>query len=129
MTKKKVDYSTAGLSILGVKTTPSQKEDQAVEIASLTSSQEPLVQEIEEESAIEPTTEKPIKSKKKALSAPKTRPAKLISRTYYITLEQYKAIKMREAVSNNPQDKDKSAIVRAALDRYLAKELKDIKNA
>lgn len=50
----------------------------------------------------------------------------LIHRTYYITKKQYRALKIKAAISNNPQEKDLSAIVRAALDAYLVDELKNL---
>jgi len=49
-----------------------------------------------------------------------------IRRTYYITEEQYRAMRLRAALSQSPDEKDLSAIVRAALDAYLAKELEKL---
>jgi|GEM_PF-2489584 len=43
----------------------------------------------------------------------------LIRRTYYITEDIYKALKIKAACSDNPEEKDQSAIVRAALKQYL----------
>ena len=43
----------------------------------------------------------------------------LIQKSYYITEAQYKALKIRAATSEDPIEKDLSAIVRAALDMYL----------
>lgn len=43
----------------------------------------------------------------------------LIRRTYYITEDIYKALKIKAASSDNPTEKDQSAIVRAALKQYL----------
>jgi len=43
----------------------------------------------------------------------------LIRRTYYITENIYKALKIKAACSDNPEEKDQSAIVRAALKQYL----------
>lgn len=45
---------------------------------------------------------------------------------YRISPKHVKAIKIREAFSDDPKDKDKSAIVRAALDLYLRDELKNL---
>lgn len=50
----------------------------------------------------------------------------LIHKSYYITKRHVKALKIRTAVSNRPEEKDFSAIVRAALDLYLADDLKNI---
>ena len=44
---------------------------------------------------------------------------KLVRKTYYITEEQYKAIRVLAATSENPDEKDLSAIIRNALDLYL----------
>ncbi len=54
------------------------------------------------------------------------KPDELIHRSYYITKRHVKALKIRAAVSDKPEEKDLSAIVRAALDFYLAEDLKNI---
>jgi len=46
--------------------------------------------------------------------------------SFYITDKHRKALKMKTALSNKPEDKDYSSIVRAALDAYLANILKDL---
>lgn len=51
--------------------------------------------------------------------APGEQGERLIQRSYYITPALEKAIRMRIATSSRPEDKDKSAIVRAALALYL----------
>lgn len=51
---------------------------------------------------------------------------KYTHRSFYITEKQYKALKIRTALSNKPEDRDTSSIVRAALDMYLADTLKDL---
>jgi hypothetical protein len=48
----------------------------------------------------------------------------LVHKSYYITKRQVKALKMRVATSDSPEEKDFSAIVRSALDAYLADTLK-----
>lgn len=48
-------------------------------------------------------------------------PEELIRRTYYISPAQHKALKIRAATSDNPEEKDISKIVRAAIDMYLSK--------
>lgn len=45
---------------------------------------------------------------------------KLIQTAFYITGKQHKALKIKAALGGKPEDKDRSAIVRAALDIYLA---------
>jgi hypothetical protein len=50
----------------------------------------------------------------------------LVHKSYYITKRHVKALKIRTAHSDKPEEKDFSAIVRAALDLYLADTLKDI---
>jgi len=108
MAKKKPDYSTAGLSILGVK----PEQDQEFFIPDISSPVEPP------ELGNLPTKNiKPSNTKVEARN-----PSKFISRTYYITPEQHKALKLRAASSDDPNEKDISAIVRAALDRYLSNE-------
>ena len=47
--------------------------------------------------------------------------------SFYITDKHRKALKMKIALSDKPEDKDYSSIVRTALDIYLADILKDIK--
>jgi hypothetical protein len=47
---------------------------------------------------------------------------RLIQTTFDISERQYKALKLRVAVSDNPAEKDMSAVVRAALDACLAKQ-------
>ena len=51
---------------------------------------------------------------------------KLVHKSYYITKRHVKALKIRTAFSDKPEEKDFSAIVRAALDLYLADDLKNI---
>ena len=46
----------------------------------------------------------------------------LIRRTYYISKAQYKALKLLAATSEMSEEKDISAIVRSAIDMYLAKK-------
>jgi hypothetical protein len=50
----------------------------------------------------------------------------LVHKSYYITKRHVKALKIRTAVSDKPEEKDFSAVVRAALDLYLADDLKNI---
>lgn len=50
----------------------------------------------------------------------------LVHKSYYITKRHVKALKLRTAISDKPEEKDFSAIVRAALDLYLADTLKEI---
>jgi len=51
----------------------------------------------------------------------KEKPAeKLVQTAFYITEKQRKAIKMKVAIGERPEDKDQSSIIRAALDVYLA---------
>ena len=45
----------------------------------------------------------------------------LITKTFRITKSLHRALKIRSATSNDPKEKDISAIVRTALERYLAK--------
>jgi len=46
--------------------------------------------------------------------------------SFYITDKHRKALKLKIALSDNPEDKDYSSIVRAALDAYLFDILKDL---
>jgi hypothetical protein len=74
-----------------------------------------------------PSTEKSINDK--SISSPKKIDNdldELIHKSYYITKRHVKALKFRTAVSDKPEEKDFSAIVRAALDLYLADDLKNI---
>ena len=50
----------------------------------------------------------------------------LVHKSYYITKRHVKALKFRTAMSDKPEEKDFSAIVRAALDIYLADTLRDL---
>ena len=52
---------------------------------------------------------------------------KLIQTAFYITAGQHKAMKIKAALKEKPEDKDLSSIVRAALDIYLADTVKDFK--
>lgn len=68
-----------------------------------------------------PTIERPI-SKRPAVQTPMvSKSERLLHRTFYITKDQSKALKRRAAESERPEDKDASAIVRAALDLYLSR--------
>ncbi|MCL2053764.1 MAG: hypothetical protein FWG90_04890 [Oscillospiraceae bacterium] len=66
---------------------------------------------------------KPNATPKKAITPTKSTD-KLFRTAFYITKQHYKALKMRAATSDMEIDKDQSAIVRAALDNYLADILK-----
>ena len=46
----------------------------------------------------------------------------LFQRAYYVTRAQHKALKMRVAASDSPEEKDISTIVRAAIDLYLSRK-------
>ena len=48
---------------------------------------------------------------------------KLVQTAFYITKKQRAALKIKAATDGTPENKDQSAIVRAALDRYLADTL------
>jgi len=50
----------------------------------------------------------------------------LIRITAYVTEKQRKALIMKKALSNKPEDKDFSSIVRTMIDTYLADILKDL---
>lgn len=50
----------------------------------------------------------------------------LTTKTFRITEQQHRALKIRSARSDDPSEKDISAIVRKALDRYLASDLKNL---
>ncbi len=71
----------------------------------------------------------PVKS---AAAIPKSSPApinsaeKLYRTAFYITRQQQKALKLKSALSDKAEDKDQSAIVRAALDIHLADTLKQV---
>jgi hypothetical protein len=51
---------------------------------------------------------------------------KLLRQTFYISEKHRKALKMKMALSDKPEDKDYSAIIQTALDIYLADILKDL---
>jgi len=51
---------------------------------------------------------------------------KLVKIGVYITEKQRKAIRMKIALGNKPEDKDISSISRAAFDAYLVDILKDL---
>lgn len=77
-----------------------------------------------EEVELEPeTTEPTIKVRKKPGKKPST-DEKLIQRAFYITEKHTKALKLQTILGD---EKDMSAIVRAALDIYLADVLNTIK--
>jgi hypothetical protein len=59
-------------------------------------------------------------SKEKKNSSIETAKEKLLQTAFYITDKQRRALKIKTALGNKPEDKDQSSIVRAALDAYLA---------
>ncbi|MCL2173666.1 MAG: hypothetical protein FWB84_08580 [Candidatus Bathyarchaeota archaeon] len=83
--------------------------------------------------AVLPKTEpkKPVETKKTTVAPKPTQEKKvdekIIQATFYITKRQHKALKMKVALSDGGEDKDQSAIVRTAIDLYLAETLKQIK--
>jgi len=68
----------------------------------------------------------PTKPVSKPLSKTDNNLDELVHKSYYITKRHVKALKMRTAISDKPEEKDFSAIIRAALDLYLADDLKNI---
>jgi hypothetical protein len=60
------------------------------------------------------------------LTSAKERKVKNSPTSFYITDKHRKALKMKTALSDKPEDKDFSSIVRAALDIYLADIIKDL---
>lgn len=73
--------------------------------------------------AVETEAKSPLKSKSQKVAPEKV---DFIGAYYRISPKHAKAIKIREAFSTDPKDKDKSSIVRAALDLYLSEELKKL---
>lgn len=65
-------------------------------------------------------------NKKSEILKEESHKEKLLPITLYITEKQRKAMKVRTALGDKPEDKDLSSIVRAALDIYLADTLKDL---
>jgi len=51
---------------------------------------------------------------------------KLVQMAFYVTEKQRKALKLKTAIGDKPEDKDLSSIVRQALNIYLEDILKDI---
>jgi len=60
---------------------------------------------------------------KSEIASDKTQKEKLFPITLYITEKQRKAMKIKTALGNKPEDKDLSSIVRAALELYLSDTL------
>ncbi len=52
-------------------------------------------------------------------TAPQPPEEERLKRTVYVTRKQFKAMKLRAATSDKPEETDISAIVRAALDKYF----------
>ena len=50
----------------------------------------------------------------------------MVQTGFYITKKHHKALKIRAALGERLEEKDLSAIVRAALDAYLAETLKTL---
>jgi hypothetical protein len=73
-----------------------------------------------------PVKSEQIKPKTAPKKEKKPQPKKLVQTAFYITKQQQKALKMKAALSDRVEDKDQSSIVRAALDVWLADELKQI---
>jgi hypothetical protein len=69
----------------------------------------------------------PVKTEASQESKKEQAKEKLIQTAFYITAEQHKAMKIKAALKEKPEDKDLSSIVRAALDIYLADTIKDFK--
>lgn len=105
MAKKKFDPNSAFKKITGID--EMEKTEEISPIAKATNESAPLPK-------VEKIT-KPIEEKLDYVGA-----------YYRISPKHIKAIKIREAFSDDPKDKDKSAIVRAALDLYLSEELKKL---
>ena len=110
MSKAKFDKDAAFKSILGV------QEPEVTQTAAAPIEVEPVALPLlpQETAQVEKaTTPKTKKARPKA--------AQLKQRGFYITEAQYRALKVRVATTKDPEEKDLSAIVRAALDKYLSK--------
>lgn len=91
--------------------------------------------DFKEDTAIYPDLKTPKAEVSEPQEAPKIQPVKtskkqeepkLIQRSYYITEVQNRALGLRKALTKNAKEKDVSAIVRLALDRYLKDEIQQI---
>ena len=92
---------------------------------------EEIINEPEEKKEIEPQTYKIVEQHEEIISSPSEKKIEsnldeLVHKSYYITKRHVKALKMRTALSDKPEEKDFSAIVRAALDLYLSDTLNKI---
>lgn len=126
MARNKFDPNAAFKNIIKTNTEteelPGQETIETLEEGKFLPDPEEREIEIESEEELE-TTEPTIKVRKKPGKKPST-DEKLIQRAYYITEKQSKALKLQTILGD---EKDMSAIVRAALDIYLADVLNTIK--
>lgn len=117
MARNKFDPNAAFKNIIKAEELPGQETIETLEEGKFLPDPEEREVELEPE-----TTEPIIKVKKKPGKKPST-DEKLIQKAYYITEKQYKALKMQTILGD---EKDMSAIVRTALDIYLADILNTI---
>ena len=84
-----------------------------------------IVGEKEKKEVVSNEAEQSLIIESKATKASNKSTQKLVQRAYYITEEQYKALKILAATSDNPNEKDISAIIRNALNMYLELDKKN----
>lgn len=120
MARNKFDPNAAFKNIIKAEELPGQETIETLEEGKFLPDPEEREEEVEPKLE---TTEPIIKVRKKPGKKPST-DEKLIQRAFYITEKHTKALKLQTILGD---EKDMSAIVRAALDIYLADVLNTIK--
>ena len=131
MSKK--SFSTAGMDILNLRS-----QEANTSTPELTKQAE-VFPDLENDDSIEPQPEptsspvptpsktpkkRPIKKSAEKPPLPVEQPSGYVRKSYYVTPQQHKAIKVIAANGDFEGEKDVSAIVRVAIEMYLAKRKK-----
>jgi len=130
MSKK--SFSTSGLDVLNLRSGETANPEQEQPSEDIIVPELAIIAPVEPEPevaalAVQTTPKAPKKTtskpnKPKPIPAPQ--PQTYVRKSYYVTPEQHKAIKVIAANGDFEGEKDVSAIVRVALDMYLTKRKK-----
>lgn len=119
----KKNFSTAGMDILGLRQQEEADPTFDAETAFVSPESEPLLEEQKKEAAERLTGKmSSIESIEKKSAWENVQPEKLVRKSYYVTHDQHRALKIKAANSERKEEKDISAIIRMAIDMYLARK-------
>jgi len=105
----KKSFSTAGMDLLGLRSKDTTAPEIDADAKAIEEVKPVVLKELKPQPAIKQT------------KSP-SQPQKLVRKSYYVTPAQHIALKIKAATGKTAADKDISAIIRTAIEMYLAKK-------